>query len=95
MSDWDGGDYGHDSGAGSEHDSLAHAEQDHDLNQQHNEFANDSDSLHTADQYGHAAGFENDQNFANGHHVEYDNPVTSVTSVTSQVNPGYRNKRHR
>jgi hypothetical protein len=74
MSEWDGGDYGHDSGTGNEHDALAHTEQEHDLNQLHQNYGDEHDALHTNEQYGHAAGFENDQNFQNGHHVEYDNP---------------------
>src|SRR3569833_929506 len=66
----------HDAGA-SEHDSLTHTKQNQDLNQLHQNFGEDHDSLHTNEQYGHAAGYENDQNFANGHHVEYDTPAGS------------------
>jgi hypothetical protein len=86
MSDWDGGTYGHDAGAGNEHDSLVHGEQEHDLNQLHNEYGNDSDSLHQFDQHGHQAGYENDQDFQNGHHVEYDNPNGSHFEQTDFTN---------
>jgi hypothetical protein len=74
MSDWDGSDYDHDAGTGTEHDSLQHAEQANDLNQLHQEYGDQHDSLDTNQQYGHVAGYENDQDFNNGHHVEYDGP---------------------
>jgi hypothetical protein len=71
MSDDFGYDAGHD---GDTHDSLAHAEQDQDLNQQHNAFDSDHDQLNQHNQFDHEAAFEKDENFVDAHHVEADNP---------------------
>jgi hypothetical protein len=78
MSDYDGGDYGH--------DSLVHGEQEQDLNQLHNEYGDQHDSLNASQQYAHEAGYENDQDFSNGHHVEYDNPNGSHFEQTDYTN---------
>ena len=64
MSDYDGGDYGH----------VETADQNHDLEQYQQAYANEHDASQNYDAYAQEHNYENDQHYANGHHVEYDSP---------------------
>jgi hypothetical protein len=66
MSDFDGGDYNH--------GQVETGHQDYDLDHGHQAYANEHDASQNYDAYAQAHNYENDQHYANGHHVEYDNP---------------------
>src|SRR5438105_6436169 len=60
----------------SEYGDLSHGHEDYDLNHGHQETGNDHDHLNQYDAYGNQHAAELDEHFANGHHVEADNPYS-------------------
>src|SRR5262245_13478129 len=70
MSDFDGGN-GYDTGYENGHENYEAGHESGALDQQHEAFGNQHESVSQYQQYGHEQGFENDENFENGKHVEY------------------------
>jgi hypothetical protein len=85
MSDWDGTettdtvdtyDAGH----------VDAGEQNYDLEQGHAAYADEHDASQDYAAYGEANAYENDVNFEQGHHVEYDSPNGAHFEETDYTN---------
>jgi hypothetical protein len=59
----------------SDYTDFGQGHESHDLDHGQQAFGTEHDAAQNYDAFGQAHTYENDQHFANGHHVEYDSPA--------------------
>ena len=59
----------------SDYTDFGQGHESYDLEHNHQAYANEHDASQNYDAYAQAHNYENDQHYANGHHVEYDSPT--------------------